>query len=103
MLMVLLRFPPMFGLCVVLLFSGRIANAQEPKTASLNSQSTQWIQTWIDANLSTLVEDYWWFHENPELSYQEEETAKYIAAAWKKAGFDGVTEAIATLALYERW
>ena len=91
MLMYLLRFSQCFGLCAGLLFCGLDARAQEPKAASLNSQSTQWIQTWIDANLATLVEDYWWFHENPELSYQEEETAKYIAASWKKAGLEVTT------------
>ncbi len=90
--MFLVRFQTIFVFCVGLLSSDCIACVQEPKTSNSNSQSTQWIQTWIDANLATLVEDYWWLHENPELSYQEEETAKYIAAAWKKAGFEVTTE-----------
>ena len=91
MLMYLLRFSQCFGLCAGLLFCGLDARSQESNAAISNSHSTQWIQSWIDANLPALVEDYWWFHENPELSYQEEETAKYIAASWKKAGYEVTT------------
>ncbi len=85
--MFLLRFLPLFALCVGLMSSEIISFAQENKAPNSNSQSTQWIQTWIDANLAALVDDYWWLHENPELSYEEVETSKYIASAWKKAGF----------------
>ena len=67
------------------------AIAQDSKAPNDSPQSTQWIQKWIDANLPSAVEDYWWLHEHPELSYQEEETAKYMASAWKSAGFDVTT------------
>ncbi len=66
-------------------------SAQVAKESTTQSEGTLWIQTWIDANLLSVVEDYWWLHENPELSYQEVETAKYVAAAWKKAGFEVTT------------
>ena len=86
------RIKSLLGLCSVVLSCGLTASGQESKpTASPNSQSTEWIKSWIDANLPALVEDYWWLHENPELSYQEVETAKYVAAAWKKAGFEVTT------------
>jgi len=52
---------------------------------------TEWIQSWIDSNLVAVVEDYWWLHEHPELSYQEQKTAEYIAAAWKQSGFEVTT------------
>jgi hippurate hydrolase len=54
--------------------------------------SKDWIQTWVDANLPKLVEDYWWLHENPELSYEEEKTSEYVANAWKEAGYNVTTK-----------
>ena len=89
--MVLLRLTTVVSLSVGFLFCSLNVLGHEPKLASLKAESTEWIQNWIDANLESLVEDYWWLHENPELSYQEQETAKYIAAAWTKAGFDVTT------------
>jgi amidohydrolase len=41
--------------------------------------------------MPSVVEDYWWLHENPELSYEEEKTAEYVANAWKQSGFDVTT------------
>ncbi len=89
--MVLQRFTSLLSLSFGLLFCSLTVSGQEPKLASSKGESTVWIQTWIDANLVTLVEDYWWLHENPELSYQEQETAKYVAAAWRNAGFEVTT------------
>jgi amidohydrolase len=54
--------------------------------------SQDWIQNWIDANLASVVEDYWWLHENPELSYEEENTAAFVAKAWREAGFEVTTQ-----------
>lgn len=56
-----------------------------------NAAAVAWIQKWIDGNLEAVIEDYWWLHENPELSYQEEKTAEYVADAWKRAGFEVTT------------
>ena len=66
-------------------------SAEETKSPSEIALSSAWIQKWIDENLPVAVEDYWWLHEHPELSYQEEETAKYVAAAWKSAGLEVTT------------
>lgn len=48
-------------------------------------------QTWVQKNLSDLVRVYRQFHANPELSFQEKETAKRLAEEWKAVGFK-VTE-----------
>lgn len=77
--------------CIGLIAFGISVSAEESNEPKTQSEGTVWIQKWIDSNLSTVVEDYWWLHENPELSYQEVETAKYVAAAWKKAGFEVTT------------
>ena len=66
-LMVLQRVTSILSLTFVLLFCSLNVSGQEPKLASSKAESTEWIQTWIDANLVTLVEDYWWLHENPEI------------------------------------
>lgn len=66
--------------------------AQSNNSIEKNPPANSWIQTWIDANLAAVVEDYWWLHENPELSYQEEKTSEYLADAWRKAGFEVTTK-----------
>ena len=86
-----LRLIGLITVCVGLPQWGRSVLAQEPKESKTQTDGTAWIQKWIDTNLPSIVEDYWWLHENPELSYHEVETAKYVAAAWKKAGFDVTT------------
>ena len=77
--------------CIGLTAFGISVSAEEANEPKTQPEGTLWIQKWIDSNLSMVVEDYWWLHENPELSYQEVETAKYVAAAWKKAGFEVTT------------
>ncbi|MEQ1826113.1 MAG: amidohydrolase [Pirellula sp.] len=62
------------------------------KLAEKRESSKDWIQSWIDSNIASVVEDYWWLHENPELSYEEEMTSAYVAKAWKEAGFDVTTQ-----------
>ena len=42
---------------------------------------------WIDKQMPELQSTYRWFHENPELSYEEEQTAARIAKIWKDDGF----------------
>ena len=87
----LFRMICLLTVCTGFQLFGASVSAQAPKEAKTQSEGAGWIQTWIDANLQSVVEDYWWLHENPELSYQEVETAKYGAAAWKKAGFEVTT------------
>lgn len=85
------RIAVSFSLCLSSLLTTAIGLGQETKLASPSSKSTEWIQRWIDQNIAGVVEDYWWLHENPELSFEEAETAKYVAAAWTKAGFEVTT------------
>lgn len=47
-----------------------------------------WVEEWLANNIQTLVADYWWLHENPEISFEEVETAAYIAKAWQSAGME---------------
>lgn len=44
-------------------------------------------QTWIDANVKSLVALYQQFHQAPELSHQEKETSAEFADELRKAGF----------------
>ncbi len=43
---------------------------------------------WVSTESSNLVELYRWFHQHPELSNHEEETAAKLAEQWKQAGFE---------------
>ncbi len=47
-----------------------------------------WIEKWLSDNIEPLVSDYWWLHQNPEVSFEEAETAAYLADAWQRAGFE---------------
>lgn len=50
------------------------------------------IQAWIDKQLDELIEVYTYLHQNPEVSFQEVETAKYVANHFKSAGFEVTSE-----------
>lgn len=80
------------GLSLCVFMPPRNSPAQSNNSSEKKPPASTWIQAWIDANLATVVEDYWWLHENPELSYQEEKTSEYLADAWRKAGFDVTTK-----------
>jgi len=43
---------------------------------------------WAAKNTAELIEVYQWFHQHPELSSQEEQTAAKIAELWRSAGYD---------------
>ncbi len=45
------------------------------------------IAAWIDSQLPNLLETYHWLHQNPEFSFQEEQTAAKIAGLWEADGF----------------
>ena len=49
-------------------------------------------EAWIDAEFPGLVELYHWFHQNPELSFQEEQTAAKLAELWRADGFEVTTK-----------
>lgn len=57
------------------------------------SADTQQINHWIDEEISSIVRSYQHLHKHPEVSFQETQTAAYVAQAWSEAGFK-VTEAI---------
>jgi amidohydrolase len=48
----------------------------------------QTVEVWTEANLDSLAKLYKHLHSHPELSYQEEETSKRIAAEWEQAGYE---------------
>ena len=43
---------------------------------------------WVRANLDDLVALYHEFHSNPELSFQEKETAARLGEQWRRSGFE---------------
>jgi hippurate hydrolase len=43
-------------------------------------------QQWVDGNLAPLLEVYVHLHQNPELSFQEKETAEYVAQQLEAVG-----------------
>lgn len=49
------------------------------------------LPNWIDSEIDSLMEVYVHLHSNPEVSFQENETARYVAQQWAAAGF-AVTE-----------
>mgnify|MGYP006264699225 CR=1 FL=1 len=71
------------NLIVVMLVYGGVAAAESPDK----------ITKWIDGQMESLVKSYQWFHTHPELSFQEEQTAKRVADHFRKDGFE-VTEAV---------
>lgn len=46
---------------------------------------------WVEQQLPELLEVYRWLHEHPEVSFQEAETAAFIAQLWRDAGFEVTT------------
>ncbi|QDV23670.1 M20 metallopeptidase family protein [Aureliella helgolandensis] len=59
--------------------------------AQVNERFVEPTQNWIQDQLPSLLETYYHLHRNPEVSFQEIATAKYVAQAWREAGFE-VTE-----------
>ncbi len=53
----------------------------------------QSIEKWLEENAARLVEHYRHLHLHPEVSFEEKETAAYLAKLWRSAGFE-VTEQI---------
>ncbi len=56
------------------------ANAQHPADA------------WINEHLPDLIEVYRHLHQHPEVSFMEQDTAEYVAQAWRAAGFEVTTK-----------
>ena len=54
---------------------------------SLWAQSPSAVDQWLDQQLPSLVKTYRWLHTNPEISFQEKETAAHVADLLEKDGF----------------
>ncbi|MCC6507475.1 MAG: amidohydrolase [Pirellulaceae bacterium] len=68
--------------------------AVEPIVAQpVNQPNVEVVNQWVESALPKLLEDYRWLHTHPEVSFQEAETAKYVAAQWREAGLT-VTEKV---------
>lgn len=48
-------------------------------------------RAWAEKHLGELLPIYQWFHQNPEVSFEEAETAARIAELWREAGFEVTT------------
>lgn len=46
------------------------------------------VESWIEEALPRLLENYQWLHTHPEVSFQEAETAKFVAQQWEDVGFE---------------
>ncbi|HBE68729.1 MAG TPA: amidohydrolase [Planctomycetaceae bacterium] len=71
--------------CTCLFFLAPLTAIGQVKSAAIDK--------WIEAHIDGVVDDYIHLHQNPEVSFQEKETAAYMAAAWREAGFT-VTERV---------
>ncbi len=49
--------------------------------------STDAIRAWVGDHQKELLDNYFWLHANPEVSFEEEKTAEFLAGIWKEAGF----------------
>jgi hippurate hydrolase len=56
-----------------------------------STQSVSDRQAWIKDQIPDLVRTYQWLHTHPEVSFQEQETANYLADQWQKNGFQVTT------------
>ncbi len=59
--------------------------------APTHAQDSSPMRAWIDSQLPDLLEAYVYLHQRPELSFHEVATAKFVAQAWRDAGYT-VTE-----------
>jgi len=63
-----------------------IADCQSTATRDESDQAGA-IRKWVSENQKSLLENYFWLHTNPEVSFEEEMTAEHLALIWEKAGF----------------
>ncbi len=68
-------------IAILLVASGSSSLADKPST----------IATWIDKQLPSLTATYVFIHQNPEVSFQEQETAALIAQLFRDAGYQVTT------------
>lgn len=73
---------PLFLIATVLLFSVGAGNPEDSK-----------LSNWIESDIPYLIDFYERTHQNPEISLQEERTAKSLTSELRKVGFE-VTEGV---------
>ncbi|MCA9195184.1 MAG: amidohydrolase [Planctomycetales bacterium] len=76
---------------LILLLLVGVSTAQELRTSSVVGGAE--VLNWLDSNSDQLRSTYIHLHTHPEVSFAEFETAEYVAARWREAGYD-VTEAV---------
>jgi amidohydrolase len=95
-----------FSLCMAVFFSCSQLAAQLPDAPSAQTQATRQTPVvdddWVGQSIPDLIEVYTHLHRNPEVSFEETETAKFVAGEWRDAGFEvteevGVTGVVAVL------
>jgi hippurate hydrolase len=50
------------------------------------------VSAWVDQQLPGLLQTYRWLHEHPEVSFEEQETAAFVAQLWRDCGYEVTTE-----------
>lgn len=55
---------------------------------STDDATKEKVGKWIEKQLPEMVPFYQWLHKHPEVSFEEEKTAEYLAKAWEKIGFE---------------
>lgn len=68
-----------------------VAGAQSTEDAS-PAKNVPSPKAWASKHTEELVEIYKWFHQNPELSFEEVETSARIAELWRQAGYEVTTD-----------
>lgn len=77
----------------LLVYALAIAAALPAGSAQADDNAEDPVKPWVEANLPRLLEFYQELHQAPELSLQEEQTARRLAEQWRAAGFE-VTERV---------
>ncbi len=91
--MIVLRFPARSSVRWALLsLSIACGSMTIPMASGIAQESTQ-RRNWIQSRLDGLLSTYIYLHQHPEVSFHEEETAKFIAQVWRDSGFT-VTEKV---------
>ena len=62
-----------------------VSHGEQPNTTA------EKVDKWLEGNLQNVIQDYAHLHSNPEVSFAEQETGKFVAARWREVGFDVTT------------
>ncbi len=73
-------------LCLAAAFSSHVSVA-------LHAEQPDGLTTWVDDQLPSLMQVYVHLHSHPEVSFEEQKTAAYVAEHWRSSGYE-VTEQV---------